>query len=178
MAGVRYKHCKQCFSMFKRGYKRSQPSWYEAKYCSIECHGESMKESQNGVNNPNWKGGRRMHGDGYILIRKPNHHRTNCGGYVLEHILVAEKKLGRRLEPDEVVHHIDKDRANNHPDNLDVMSNSKHIKLHNTRHDVTEDKIILASLLFETKSKIAEFLGIDRVTLYNKIKHYKEKAVD
>jgi hypothetical protein len=39
---------------------------------------------------------------------------------VLEHIVVAEKMLGRRLRPNEEVHHKDHDRANNDPDNLQV----------------------------------------------------------
>jgi radical SAM superfamily enzyme YgiQ (UPF0313 family) len=37
------------------------------------------------------------------------------------HRLVAEWKIGRRLEPGEVVHHIDHDKHNWHPDNLAVM---------------------------------------------------------
>lgn len=50
-------------------------------------------------------------------------------GYVYEHILVAEKKLGRQLAPGEVVHHIDEDRMNNHPDNLKVYpSNQRHLE--------------------------------------------------
>ena len=41
------------------------------------------------------------------------------------HRLVAEWKLGRRLQPGEVVHHIDGDKHNWHPDNLAVMANSR-----------------------------------------------------
>lgn len=41
------------------------------------------------------------------------------------HRLVAEWKLGRRLQSGEVVHHIDGDKHNWHPDNLAVMANSR-----------------------------------------------------
>jgi predicted DNA-binding protein len=46
------------------------------------------------------------------------------------HRAVAEEKMGRKLLPGEVVHHIDGDKTNNSPENLQVMSNSDHVKLH------------------------------------------------
>ena len=51
-------------------------------------------------------------------------------GYVAEHIYVAEQKIGRRLDPGEHVHHIDGDIANNHPDNLTVLTAATHAALH------------------------------------------------
>lgn len=61
----------------------------------------------------------------------PNHPRANKNGIVLEHIVIAEKKLGRSLEPGEVVHHIDHNKTNNSPDNLMVFETSgQHIMYH------------------------------------------------
>lgn len=72
--------------------------------------------------------------NGYVLIYTPNHHRAmrsgSFKGYVYEHILVAEEMLGRELYPDEVVHHLDETKTNNHPYNLLVLSRSQHVKLH------------------------------------------------
>jgi hypothetical protein len=69
---------------------------------------------------------------GYILVKAPDHPRANTIGYVREHRLVMEKKLGRYLEPYEVVHHKDHNRKNNDPDNLELKaSNSEHRKEHN-----------------------------------------------
>lgn len=47
------------------------------------------------------------------------------------HRIVAAEKLGRPLTKSEVVHHIDGNHLNNHPDNLWVFpSQSEHVKYH------------------------------------------------
>mgnify|MGYP000855394908 FL=1 len=83
---------------------------------------------QKGSNNPAWRGGRMIDPDGYVLILRPGHPHATRHGYVREHRLVMEAKLGRYLTRQEVVHHIDGDRGNNHPDNLAVFaSNDEHL---------------------------------------------------
>lgn len=69
--------------------------------------------------------------NGYISIYKPEHNRAFENGCVYEHILVAEKMLGRELKASECVHHIDKNRMNNSTDNLIIFSSSSdHIRYH------------------------------------------------
>lgn len=77
-----------------------------------------------------FSGGRRLCSNGYIEIVVPGHPATNARGYVYEHRVVAEKKLGRYLLPGEVVHHINGKKTDNVPENLIVLLNSEHIKLH------------------------------------------------
>lgn len=49
---------------------------------------------------------------------------------VLEHRFFAEKYLGRKLDPNEVVHHVDENPKNNSRENLSIMSRETHGRLH------------------------------------------------
>lgn len=83
-----------------------------------------------GSANGRWNGGHRLI-KGYTHLLIPNHHLARKDGYVPEHRLVMETKLGRKLLPGEVVNHIDGNILNNHPDNLSVYKNNgDHIKSH------------------------------------------------
>ena len=72
-----------------------------------------------------------MTNEQYEYEMKKGHKRANEDGYVYKHILVAEELLGRELADEECVHHIDRDKKNNSPDNLMIFkSNSDHTSFH------------------------------------------------
>lgn len=82
--------------------------------------------------NNNWKGGRSVASNGYVLIRVGvGHHLADVRGYAYEHRLVAESKLGRRLVRGEQVHHVDGNKQNNSISNIEVVSG---IAAHRTKH--------------------------------------------
>ena len=71
--------------------------------------------------NPMWKGGVYINDAGYLRISAG----PLRGEYV--HILIAEAKIGRQIDPlTEEVHHIDGDKLNPHPDNLEVKPLETH----------------------------------------------------
>lgn len=50
------------------------------------------------------------------------------------HRIVAEEKIGRPLKKGEVVHHLDGNKLNNHPDNIPVLeSQAEHARIHFTK---------------------------------------------
>lgn len=68
--------------------------------------------------------------NGYMYCYAPEHDLANKAGIVREHTYKVSRYIGRKLLPDECVHHIDRDRSNNSMDNLMLMTNSSHMALH------------------------------------------------
>lgn len=79
--------------------------------------------------------------NGYKVIKLKEHEldtfshvsvTENWVGWAYEHRYVMEKSIGRKLQKDEVVHHLDCDRSNNKISNLVILvDRSSHIRLHN-----------------------------------------------
>jgi len=83
---------------------------------------------RSGDRHPEWKGGVRRSG-GYVYIYRPRHPNATKQNTVLLHRLVMEKHIGRYLERNEVVHHVDGDLSNNQIENLELFSkNSEHLR--------------------------------------------------
>lgn len=95
------------------------------KYCSKGCYyknrtGNTMEKCKN------WKGGRIIDHDGYVLI-KNNHNKPR---YTREHRLIMEKFIKRKLKKHEIVHHINENKLDNRIENLKIMTRKEHINHH------------------------------------------------
>ena len=52
-----------------------------------------------------------------------------------KHRIIMEEHIGRELNDDEIVHHIDGNKRNNDLSNLQIMSRSEHAKVHAKKLD-------------------------------------------
>lgn len=91
----------------------------------IAHHNAKQKDS------PSWKGGKVKNNYGYVKVMVPDHPRADSSGYVLEHILVVEKRIGRFLVGSEEVHHENEIKFDNRDENLIFCTDRKY---HNLLH--------------------------------------------
>ncbi len=118
---------KQCEICGKTYYiRRSHASL--RRTCSRSCGATLKSREKSGVNSPTWNGGVE-YSMGYRYVYSPNH-PSAYRNKVAEHRLVAEKKLGRFLSSDEVVHHINGDKLDNRPENIMVVNRAWHLLEH------------------------------------------------
>lgn len=107
---------------------------------NISAGGKGLKRSDEtrarigaaklGEKHPGWKGGRAL-SHGYVRIKNPGHPGADCNGYVMRARLVMEDHVGRYLSPEEIVHHVDANRANDALPNLCLFANQRdHLRHH------------------------------------------------
>lgn len=118
--------CKQVF------FPKKKAILFCGKSCSMSQRMQSLRD--NGKPHPCWKGGRFII-NGYVCVKASKEHPSaDKNGYVLEHILIAERALGRRIPVGVQVHHFDEVRSHNEGSNLVICQDAKyHMILHARR---------------------------------------------
>ena len=95
---------------------------------------------------------------------KPTTYRKRNGRH--EHRVVAEQMLGRALKAGEIVHHIDGNKHNNDPCNLQVMTQGEHVFEHIQPEAIT--------LVWDGREwsprEFANALGIKIDTIYSRLR--------
>lgn len=85
---------------------------------------------------------------GYNLVYiGKNNPRAYSNGYALQHRLVMEEKLGRFLQEDEIVHHINEIKNDNRVENLELTTRKNHIKHHK---DIVTDRATIKKISKKT----------------------------
>jgi hypothetical protein len=105
------------------------------RFCSHKCQPSVLGF---GDLHPNWKGGVKATAQGYRVALRKGHPRSTKDGYVLEHILIAEKALGKFLPEGSEVHHVDEKRSNNASNNLVICQDHAYHHLLHTRMRILE----------------------------------------
>lgn len=124
---------------------------------------------------PSYTGGRTyIDQRGYVQEKVPDHPKCSSQGYVQQHRLVAEKKVGRYLSGLEIVHHLNGQRDDNRPENLEILSTrSDHGRVHaqeirvRFQAPLTEESVREA-LQLGSLSRAAAILGVHSQTIRNR----------
>lgn len=81
----------------------------------------------------------RVSGEG--TIRKSGYKWVQVKGRkIAEHRLIMEQHLGRKLDPSEEIHHINRNRLDNRIENLVVVGRREHALIHMYKHPVIDGK--------------------------------------
>lgn len=101
-------------------------------------------------------------------IRKGTHAGRPIDGFasgkpIYSHRTVVEKRIGRSLRSDEIVHHIDADKSNNASSNLYVFkSRSAHRKAHSTFESIIPSLLELGVIEFDRHRGIYRLCEINK----------------
>ena len=101
-----------------------------------------------------WKGGRTVTPSGYVWVTAPEGHPRTHRGYVAEHCLVAEKKIGRYLREGESVHHINGVKSDNRPENLQVFATESEHQSFEDRLNWFAKQILYGTLAEDIKERL------------------------
>lgn len=71
-------------------------------------------------------------------MSSPYKNRKVKGKSINEHRFIMEQILGRRLGRFELVHHKNKNKKDNHPDNLVIVTPKEHAAIHLQKHSLTK----------------------------------------
>jgi hypothetical protein len=95
---------------------------------------------------------------------KPTTYRKRNGRH--EHRVIAEQMIGRPLRPGEIVHHIDGNKHNNDPSNLQIMTQGEHVFEH-----IQSDALALQWNGRQwSPRELASNLGISTQTIYGRLR--------
>ena len=121
-----------CSSCARKQYFKNNPNY--KKVLAKQLSGRKISKETRlkmGLSHFKRQGGelRKKTTKGYITIYMPEHPNSNSGNRVFEHRLIMEKKIGRYLKKNEIVHHLNGKKDDNRLENLYLVRSKKEHRL-------------------------------------------------
>lgn len=110
-------NCEECGKGFEK--QKLRASKRKRNFCSRAC------SQKNSIKNPPYKANGFWYENGYRVLSVPGQKNG-----IKEHIAIMEKHIGRKLKPNECIHHVNEIKDDNRLENLRLMDKQEHIKLH------------------------------------------------
>lgn len=121
----------------------SSVKWRANRFCSRECMGLGKIKRLAGFEH-NGKPAK-VDTFGYVQVWEPDHPNAVFKGWIAQHRLVASQMIGRPLTSDDEVHHVNRIKHDNRPENLEVVDGKTHAVL--STHERQGDRDLLAEYI-------------------------------
>lgn len=160
MAVVKCQRCKKTLKIQKQMLKKKKILCMSCSQLGRKPWNPKGKPRTdiNGKKSSNWKGGKYISNDGYLMIKvKP---RIECKSkwevYRKEHIVKMEKKIGRKIIKGEIVHHLDHNKLNNKINNLFLTNQTAHRAAHHSLEQIGSELYKQKLIKFNRKTGLYE----------------------
>lgn len=150
-----------------------------AKYFNVSRSYILVKLKKYGIDTSVIYPHRRITKAGYVMIYKPEHPSCSSTGYVREHRLIIEEHIGRYLEDNEEVHHINGNKSDNRIENLKLCTKDSHRKEHTGRinKSINIDELKKYADKY-TIEKLAQKFGVSIPTIKSRLKQHNIQRTD
>jgi hypothetical protein len=155
--------CDNCGVKFERttdNFSKKRANNNFKHFCNSCGNSQSFagKIGQIGLDNrrKNLLGTKIIDSCGYLSIYVGSEYKysNTYGGRIREHIYLMQEKIGRQLEKDEVVHHIDGDKLNNDISNLDLCTITQHNNCHAKSEKIVFELFKLGMVSYDNENKL------------------------